>query len=1240
MDFRLLGPLEVVHEGTPLPLGPRRQQALLARLVLDAGRTIAVERLVDDLWGEDVPDSAVKMVQIYVSHLRKVLPDGVLVTRPPGYGLDVDPESVDAVRFARLRDRGRAELARGDAAAGAATLRAALDLWRGPALAEFGEPFAVLERAHADELRAACLEDRIDADLALGRHADLVAELERLVAGEPLRERLREQLMLALFRCGRHADALEAFRAYRTMLDEELGLEPSQRLRDLEQAVLEQDAGLAVATPADPVAAAPSRPVPPGRDAELAQLERALAATVAGARRAVLLTGEPGIGKTTLVEALLARLPAGTLVAQGQCVETGGASEPYHPVLDALARAGAGPDGAAITAVLDERAPTWLAELPWLVPEERRGELAERAISRTRDRMLREAVEALEALATQRPVVLVLEHLQWADPSSIALLDALLRRPHPARILVLAVAREAPPGSQLAGLLRDLAVRGTIERLPLGPLPPQVVAGLVADRLDGTDPELTALIVRRSGGNPLFAAALLDELASSGPEGLTATPDSDLRAVVEQWLAGVEGDDAAVLRAASIAGAEPEVAGIAAALGAELADVERAVTGLAERGLLRRVDGHVVFAHELVREAAAADVPPATAAQLHGRIAAWLEAQAGAEGTAPGPDLAWHLVRSEQHERAVRVLRAAAERAIERAAPEEAVSHLAAALDAAGRLPATPARTRLEVELLSLTGQARVAIGGWSDPEAEHALRRACELAEGLGDNEPLIAVLLTLSTLYEVRGDIGRARETADACLRISPDGPPSDALPAQELFACNLFHLGLFGPALEQADIGAAMAEEGEAGHYTTFPGALGDHSVVSCHDWAGLALWFLGRPDEALRRAEHARAIAEQPARAYSEATAAAQLAVLHQCRGEPHATREWAEATLTAARARGYAYRAATGRILHGWAIAALGNPRDGVAEIELGIEAARATGAHMDEPYALGLLADAHLRAGHLDAARSAVEQALSRARREPSCFFTAELLRLRGEVHVARGAPEEARRSFEAALAVAREQRSPSLELRAAISLARLAGSGPAEASARAALERAYERFDEGFETPDLREAAALLGRRSTGAAGEQLERRPVSVLAWEVADLAGHLEELGPAELARALSARMVAATALVEEAGGEPDHTWDTGGVAWFSDPAGAEEAAARAVRAGLRIVEAQSLFRAAVHSGELTGAGPPSVVEASRLVPAARAGELVVGDVTGRLLSAGYELAPAGLSVQRVVGVRSAA
>ena len=253
MDFRILGPVEVRAQGRPLAVPGGRQRALLALLLLRAGEPVSRDRLIADLWGERPPAGAVKTVQAVVSRLRRALGGEAsrLVTGAAGYRLRVEPDELDLTRFERLCEDGRRALAAGRPGRAAARLHAALEEWRGPALADVAfEPFAPPEVARLEELRAAAVEDRVEADLALGRGVELVAELEVLVAREPLRERLHGQLMLALYRAGRQGEALDAYRDAVRTLDAELGLRPGPELERLQQAILAQDPTLLRGAPA------------------------------------------------------------------------------------------------------------------------------------------------------------------------------------------------------------------------------------------------------------------------------------------------------------------------------------------------------------------------------------------------------------------------------------------------------------------------------------------------------------------------------------------------------------------------------------------------------------------------------------------------------------------------------------------------------------------------------------------------------------------------------------------------------------------------------------------------------------------------------------------------------------------------------------------------------------------------------------------------------------------------------
>src|ERR671928_1057738 len=262
-EFGLLGPLTVTREGTELTLGGPKQRALLAMLLLEANHAVSADRLIDALWGDHPPDTAKNTLQVYVSQLRKLLPEGSLETVAPGYRLAVAPEAIDLSRFEELAQQGRAALGIGDAAAAAQALGEALALWRGPALADLAlEEFAQAEAARLEELRLGVLEDRIEADLALGRHGPLVAELERLISENPFRERLRAQLMLALYRSGRQAEALAVYQRTRRTLVDELGIEPGESLRQLEQAILAHDPSLDPPAPARPARRVPAPATP------------------------------------------------------------------------------------------------------------------------------------------------------------------------------------------------------------------------------------------------------------------------------------------------------------------------------------------------------------------------------------------------------------------------------------------------------------------------------------------------------------------------------------------------------------------------------------------------------------------------------------------------------------------------------------------------------------------------------------------------------------------------------------------------------------------------------------------------------------------------------------------------------------------------------------------------------------------------------------------------------------------
>ncbi len=317
MEFRVLGPLEVVAGGQPLCLGTPRQRTLLALLLVRAGEVVSCGRLVEDLWDGNPPPTGRHTLQGYAHRLRQMLGRDAwrVQTRPPGYRLKVSAGELDAQRFQDLAGEGRRALVRGDPQAAAGRLAAALGLWRGPLLADLPEVAALEpERARLEALRLTALEDRVEAELALGGHATLVGELEGVLAEHPYRERLWGQLMLALYRSGQQADALQAFHRARQVLDEELGIQPSRWLCRRQEQILLQDTALNPPEPLPPPRPLHNLPAQRssfvGRRHELAELQGLLQT-----HRLVCVTGPPGSGKTRLaVEAatrLLEQFPHG-----------------------------------------------------------------------------------------------------------------------------------------------------------------------------------------------------------------------------------------------------------------------------------------------------------------------------------------------------------------------------------------------------------------------------------------------------------------------------------------------------------------------------------------------------------------------------------------------------------------------------------------------------------------------------------------------------------------------------------------------------------------------------------------------------------------------------------------------------------------------------------------------------------------------------------------------------------------
>jgi tetratricopeptide (TPR) repeat protein len=607
---------------------------------------------------------------------------------------------------------------------------------------------------------------------------------------------------------------------------------------------------------------------------------------------------------------------------------------------------------------------------------------------------------------------------------------------------------------------------------------------------------VSAVLWERTGGNPLFVTTLLDSwlergLLGDGEPDLVRlsrdVPDTVLQ-LIEQMLDQIDPVDRDLLSAASAVGQEFSGAAAAAAAGLPLDEVDRRCDGLAREGRLidatgeeRWPDGTLAaryrFVHDLHREVLYGRLPPGQRAQVHARIGERLEVAYRTRPREVAARLAEHFVLADDAARAVRSLRLAAEQAFERLAHSEAVDHLTTALEMLEQLPDGPERWSEELALQSMLGAAEVAARGWSAVAAETAFLRTRDLAERLPGDE-LGPALFRLGTLYEVRGDYERSEALLEQTLeRAGPEASRVLVADTHELLACSLFHQGDFDDALGHAERGLAVFDEE---YLNPVRAAYGINAGAACHNWAAMSLWALGYPDLARTRAQEAVALAEDPRRRHGYAAALAQAATLEQCRLDVPATHRYAEAAVEAATEDGYPYRIAMGRIMLGWAMAAAGCHQPGIAELRRGLELSHGTGAHMDDPYYLALLADAHVRAGQIDEAWSAVEAGLALAPAGRGFFFESELHRTAGQLLSLQGRRDEAQSRMQEALEMARNQRSPSLELRAALTLARHLSSEGGDDAARGLVAGVYATFSEGFDTHDLVAARELLEQLGT----------------------------------------------------------------------------------------------------------------------------------------------------------------
>jgi DNA-binding SARP family transcriptional activator/tetratricopeptide (TPR) repeat protein len=859
MEFLLLGPLEVRDKDRILPIVGARQRGLLAVLLLHANEVVSTDRLIEDVWRGEPPDTADNALQRQVSRLRHVLQpaDGdqhLLLTRAPGYMLRISPDSLDLERFRRLVDEAR-RTRDGHPAAAASLLRQALALWRGPPLADFVfEPFAQVEVARLEEMRVAALEDVVESDLAAGTQGAGVAEIEALVAEHPLRERLRGHLMLALYRSGRQADALRVYREGRATLVDELGIDPGPELRALEKAILVHDPSLTVSRPrpaqrtarraagialGDRVAC----PVLVGRSRPFADLVSALGRACDGEGRVCLLAGDAGAGKTRLARELADHAAAaGVSVLAGVCSETE-LSLPYLPFVEAIGGALAEADLDQLRASLGPAA----AELGALFPQLAVGTAAVEPPARAEQAKLRlfeAVVSLLLALSTDSGLLLVLDDMQWAEGSTLELTEYLARRLRTSRSLLLLTLRsaEVDRGHPLMVSFERWQRSGRAQLIEVTPLDRADVTAMVQAILgpNASASDLGEVLHARSDGNPYVVEELLKDaldhgdLVRTGEDAWESRPSQELRlprSVADNVLRRVDrlGDEhAESLRAAAVLGRTFSFPALVILAERPEQAVRGALDHCVRRQLLDEDDrGDTYrFRHALTWEAVYTDLLPSRRRWLHAHAA---DALRGLPGQAL-VSVAHHLLEGGRGREAVPVCVEAAAEATRHHAHADAAQLYARATEHA-------ADDTERGRLLCLWGEAGHRAGDAAS--AEERLERGVAMLDEHGDHLEAARHRLSLGRCRWERSQHQRARNEYELARQALEVAGPSEELATAYVRLSSLHTYQLeFAEAEALATRAADIAERAEA-----------TSARIAAELWLGSAQCDQGRLDDGL-------------------------------------------------------------------------------------------------------------------------------------------------------------------------------------------------------------------------------------------------------------------------------------------------------------------------------------------------------------------------------------------------------
>jgi predicted ATPase/predicted Ser/Thr protein kinase len=834
-----------------------------------------------------------------------------------------------------------------------------------------------------------------------------------------------------------------------------------------------------------------------GREQERIALWQAFADASAGHGRIVCVTGEPGIGKTSLITEFLHDLSAHNrphFAARGRCSERLAGADAYRPMLDAIDSLLRGDSGELVGRAVATVAPSWRAQV---TPPADAGPAAPEA---TQERLKREFVAIVRELSKRRPLILFLDDIQWADPSTLDLIAYLGARCDGLHLLAVITYR---PTELLLNRRAFLGVQLELQRRAVGRVIPLGMLGReeVDDYLTLAFPghrfpsEFAGLIHERTEGNPLFVVDLLRYLSdrgaiARGANGWKLTmvvqevsvdlPES-IRSMVRRKLMFIADEDRTLLSIASVQGQEFDSVVTAEAVGQDVAEVEERLQAIDQiHGLVRLTREQELpdrtlalryaFVHSLYQEELYNGLPASRQLEWSGALARALLAHRADENSARVAEVAYLFETAKEPARAARYFLRAAENAARVSAHVGAVGLAQRGLRLLHDLPDTPERAALELPLQMTLGMQLQVTEGFAAPPVLQAYSRARELCRRSNEVRLMFPVLWGLWLYAKVRSDLSTARELAQEVAALAEQiGDPALTLQSHQAFAVTTLCLGEPAETVACMYRGVALYDRSR---HSTHSALYGQDPGVACRAFGAVALWLLGYPDRALRESDAAVRLSHELAEPSTQTLALHFAAMLRQCRREPRPTRILADLQIAIAAEQGFSFWNAGGTVLLGWGMATEGDST-GVSRLRDGLDAWRSTGSVTYLSYFLALLAEAVGLHGRPEEALRITEEGLAIAAQTNEGLFEAELQRLRGDflLRCNRDSWADAEACYRQALMTASYQKALSLKLRAATSLGRLLRDRGRVGEVRPILADVYGGFTEGHNTSDLRDA-------------------------------------------------------------------------------------------------------------------------------------------------------------------------